>query len=230
MTTAVGKLRAAISRHRWLWLTIVAAFPLLYHVLMLLALVTRFAALPNYYVVYDWPGNVAEIIRSTPAVSDMLPIVRDEWLFEVGRMNYDYGNGISEWSMSLIPAKLLIVMCAGALVASTIVLLLPTVRRCTLGQAGSTGAVTGLGAGLVGLSSLTMTWVVCCATPSWIVGLAMLGVSVSTATWLESFGPWLNALGFALLLAGVVWLAARSSGAEEADAITNARNTSLQTG
>lgn len=215
LSTASSRLVAALRRHWRLWFVAVLAFPVLYHVAMLLALVLRFGALPNYFELYDWPGNVAEIIRATPSVIDILAIVPNEWLLEVGRMNYDFGNGISEWSMSLKPTNFLVVMLAGALIAGNAILLLPAERRCSVGEAGGTGVATGLGAGLVGLSSLTMSWVVCCATPSWIVGLAMLGMSVATANWMESFGPWLNALGFGLLAACLVWQLTRADPADD---------------
>jgi hypothetical protein len=52
------------------------------------------------------------------------------------------------------------------------------------------------------MTSATLTWVVCCATPSWIVGLAMLGMSSSLALWLEPFGKIINVLGLIL----VVWI------------------------
>jgi hypothetical protein len=70
-------------------------------------------------------------------------------------------------------------------------------------------AGTGAGAGLVALTGATMPWVVCCASPSWIVGLTMLGMSVATADWLEPVGVWLNVAGFALLAATAFLMAAR---------------------
>ena len=39
-------------------------------------------------------------------VSDQL----DEWLLEIGFMNYAYGRGVSEWSLLIIPHKVAIVM------------------------------------------------------------------------------------------------------------------------
>jgi hypothetical protein len=191
-----------------MWAAVTLAVPLAYLAAMLLALVLRFGALPNYLVVLDWPGNVARIIRSTPAVSDMLPIVASEWLIEIGRMNYDYGNGISEWGMTVVPAKLAAMLVLGALVATNAVLLQPAERACSRIAARGSGAATGLGAAMVAFTSITMTWVVCCSTPSWIVGLAMLGVGVSTANLLEGFGPWIEGLGFALLGATTLILAA----------------------
>jgi len=48
----------------------------------------------------------------------------------------------------------------------------------------------------------------------------MLGVGLSTAAWLEGAGPWLNALGFLLLLASIfrlAWLKSRTGGAARPD-------------
>lgn len=199
--------RAAIRRHFRLWLTVVLVTPVVYVIGMLAALVVRFGDFPNYWTFYNWPENVIEIVRATPAVSDMVPIILDEWLLEVGFMNYDFGHGIAEWSMSVQPAKLVVVLFLGALLGTVLVLAKRDVAVCS--RAASTGARTtaGLGAGMVAVTSLTMTWVVCCATPSWVVGLAMLGVGVSTALWLEWAGPWLSFAGFALLIGTGVVLA-----------------------
>jgi len=204
---ALATLKDRVVRRPRLWLAIVLGFPVAYYLTMLGALVLKFGNLPNYVVVYNWPANVAGIVRATPAFSDMLPIIADEWLLEVGYMNYDFGNGISEWSLSLIPAKMLVILFLAALIATNVVLLLASARRCARRELGSPGVATGLGAAMVSLASITMSWVVCCAAPSWIVGLAMLGVGLSTAAWLEGAGPWLNGFGFLLLLAATLRLA-----------------------
>lgn len=206
MTAAMADLREAVGRHRRLFLAIMFGLPLAYFVLMLTSLIVKFGVLPNYFELYNWPVSVGEIIRSTPSVSDMLPIIADEWLLEVGYMNYDYGAGISEWSMSIIPWKTVVMLVLGALLAANVVLLLPSERTCRVAAARGAGTASGVGAALVSVTSITMTWVVCCATPSWIVGLAMLGVSVSTAAWLEVFGPWLGGAGFAMLVVSLVLL------------------------
>ena len=72
----------------------------------------------------------------------------------------------------------------------------------------SAGGAAGIGSALVALSNLTMSWVVCCSTPSWVVGLAMMGLGVSTSLALEPYGFWLNAGGFLLLGGSVFWIAA----------------------
>src|SRR5262249_61172458 len=94
----------------WLWASTVAAFFVAFHALQLAPLMLRFEAWPNYVTVHDWPANVARIVRSTPAISDMIPIILDEWLVEIGSMNYSFGRGISESSFVLIPGNAAVVL------------------------------------------------------------------------------------------------------------------------
>lgn len=194
------------------WKTILSwgvAMPLIYQVALLAALVTRFGNLPNYWVFYDWPGNVLRIIRSTPSISDMPPIIANEWLIEIGYMNYDYGLGISEWALTVVPANLLALGIMGMLVGFCLSLVRP--GTCQTSVARSSQGATALGASLVLLTNATMSWVVCCATPTWVVGLAMLGVGVSTSLMLEGLGPWLSGAGFGLLMALAFALAWRQA-------------------
>lgn len=193
--------RSAIRTRLNLWLAICLGFVGLYYALLLLTMVLRFGNLPNYVTPYDWFGNVARIIRSTPSYADMLPIIRDEWLLEIGYMNMSFGHGISEWSLNLIPAKILLILVLGALIATVWVLAQEQRMVCSRRELGATAAGSGIGAGLVALTGATMSWVVCCATPSWIVGLAMMGMGVATANWLEPAGTWVAAAGFGFLLA-----------------------------
>ncbi|MBM7067191.1 hypothetical protein [Actibacterium sp. 188UL27-1] len=65
-----------------------------------------------------------EVIRPIPAVA-WIPLsilmwpteesssIWEEWLIEIGRMNYDYGTGISEWSLNVVPARLLVLAILG---------------------------------------------------------------------------------------------------------------------
>jgi len=209
------RIRGAVTVRRRLWLGIALGFPLVYYALMFAALVIRFQAWPNYAVTYDWFGNVAEIIRSTPALSDMGPIIAQEWLFEVGRMNYDFGNGISEWSLNINPAKVLVVCLLGGLIATLTALMATRPARCTASRLNGAGAAGGLGAALVAMTNVTLAWVVCCATPSWVVGLAILGLGVSSSLWLEQFGWWIEYAGFALLLASLYVLSSDAKTAVE---------------
>ncbi|WP_161635701.1 hypothetical protein [Actibacterium mucosum] len=180
-------------------------FALLFQVLMMIALIVRFQALPNYVTGYNWVANVAWIIKSTPSWSDIPPIVWEEWLLEIGKMNYDYGMGISEWSLNVVPSRLLVLFILGA----TVSLCMALTRRetCSTANTGTLRATTGLGAVLVAMTNATMSWVVCCATPSWVVGLAMLGLGVSTSLAMETMGPVLTGGGFGLLVALILFLA-----------------------
>lgn len=201
-------IRDALSNRFWTWLAISVGMVVVYYTALLLSMVFRFGNWPNYATFYNWPGNVVRIIESTPSLSDTISIIREEWLFEVGYMNMSFGHGISEWSLNLIPAKMLIIWALGILLATIWALNLERRRSCARSNTGFSVVAGGLGSGLVALTGATMSWVVCCATPSWIVGLAMLGVGVATANWLEPIGPWLSAAGF-VLLTGTVFVLSR---------------------
>ena len=146
----------------------------LFQLFMLVALIVRFQALPNYVTGYDWIGNVIHIIRSTPSLSDMGPIIWEEWLIEIGRMNYDYGTGISEWSLNVIPSRLLVLAVLGAMM--TLCMGLLRAETCSAQVSGALKATTGAGAVLVAITNATMSWVVCCATPTWVAGLRCWGL------------------------------------------------------
>ncbi len=192
-------LRREIRTSFWLWLAL--TFGLFASLLLgqLGLLVLRFQALPNYLVVHDWLGGIAGIVRRTPAASDALSIMFDEWWVEVGSMSYVYGRGIASWSFVLIPSRAA-VMLVIALLGATIAVLLRALRRtCPLSTrlAATAGAVGGTA--MAAMASMTITWVVCCAAPTWIVGLAVLGVSVATAFALQPLGFWLTGFGLGLL-------------------------------
>ncbi len=184
-------------------------FAVLFQVLMLIALIVRFQDLPNYITVYDWIGSAVHIIQSTPSWRDAAGIIWEEWLIEIGFMNYDFGMGISEWSLNVVPSRLLVLFVLGAAVSFCLAL----VQRdaCETGASNTMRATTGLGAVLVAMTNATMSWVVCCATPSWVVGLAMLGLGVSTSLALETMGPILTSAGFGLLALLILVLAIRKT-------------------
>jgi hypothetical protein len=200
-------IRAAIRPRFGCWLAIALGTFVVYYAGLLAALVYRFGNWPNYAVLYDWPTNVAHIFRSTPSRADALTIAQDEWLLEIGYMNMSFGRGISEWSLTLVPPKMAVILALGALMATAWALIAERRSVCAAAPGLAAVAATGLGAGFVGLTGATMSWVVCCATPSWIVGLAMLGMGVATANWLEPAGTYLSLAGFALLGLGVARLA-----------------------
>lgn len=210
MTRSLEPLAAVVKRS---WPTLILcglAFALLGQVLQLILLVIRFGELPNYIINYEWVSSVVTIVQSTPSVRDMLPIIFEEWWIEIGFMNYDYGNGISEWSLNVIPSRLIILFVMGAM--TTTLLMLRKNKACQRGTGNLTLAGASLGTLLIYGTSAAMSWVVCCATPSWVVGLAMLGLSVSLSLALEDLGPTLFYSGFALLSLSV-FLASRDQAA-----------------
>lgn len=207
MTATLAILRTqarAAWKHLVLW---GLAFALIFQIIMLVALIVRFQDLPNYVTFYDWPGHVLTIFQSTPSWNDAVRIAWEEWLIEVGYMNYDYGMGISEWSLNVVPSRLLVMFGLGALTGLSVQLMRPD--TCSAITLRSSSVATGFGALLVAMTNATMSWVVCCATPTWVVGLAMLGLGVSTSLALETMGPLLAGLGFGLLVAMILFLAWR---------------------
>jgi hypothetical protein len=201
-------LRREIAANRGRWLAIVLAVVTGYEILQLALLIIRFEKFPNYLALHDWPANVMRIIRSTPAVADMIPIILDEWLIEIGSMNYSFGRGIAEWSFVLLPAKLVVVLAVAILFATDIVLLRAASQACSLST--RVGALTAAASGtlLAGAATTTITWVVCCAAPSWVVGLAVMGLSTTAALTLQPIGSWLVLAGLAALAVPGIGLAA----------------------
>jgi len=218
MTSALACLRREFPARSWLWVSVVAAFFVSFHGLQLATLMVRFEATPNYVAVHDWPANVARIVRLTPAISDMIPIILDEWLVEVGSMNYSFGRGIAEWSFVLIPGKAVVVLGIAALVATNLVLLRAAWKTCGIFAPLGSSVATGAGALIAGAAVTTITWVVCCAAPTWVVGLAVMGVGVTTALALQPFGGWLLVLGLSTLVTSAIFLLRQLSGRRSRDA------------
>ena len=206
MKLAARILREVLASRRS-WAAMVIGFFLGFQLLQLAILVLRFEAFPNYVTFHDWPGNVAGIVRSTPSMIDVVQIVLDEWLVEIGSMNYAFGRGIAEWSFVLMPAKLVVVLLIAVLLATDVVLLRSVRNACSLSAQVGTAAATATGALIAGATLTTITWVVCCAAPTWVVGLAVMGVSVTTALALQPIGDWLTLLGIATLLGLAIVLA-----------------------
>ena len=176
-----------------------------------MALMIKFQQMPNYFTTYNWLENVSLIIESTPSWLDRLMIINDEWLLEIGYMNYDYGVGLSQWSLFVVPSKVLGVLTLNAMLV-TLYLLMRASKPCDRNHyIHATGLAGGLGASLIALASITMSWVVCCSTPTWVVGLAMMGLGVSTSLWLEPLGLWMQSMGFILLFVAMYFAANRQS-------------------
>lgn len=205
--SALAVLRREVRAEARLWLALTLGLFASLLLSQLALLVLRFQAFPNYLVVHDWPGNLARIARKTPSVTDAVSIMLEEWWIEVGSMSYVYGRGIAEWSFVVIPARAAVMLVIAMLVATIAVLLLALRRTCPLPMrlAASAGALGGTF--MAAMASMTITWVVCCAAPTWIVGLAVLGVSVSTAFALQPLGGWLTGLGLGLLCMIILALA-----------------------
>ena len=208
---------AGIVRWRLTILAFAIGFPVAFYLLLLAVLVVKYGHMPNYATRYDWIGNVLRIIHGTPSVTDMVPIILNEWLLEIGYMDYQYGHGVAEWSLSIIPHKLAIMSLAGALIGLNIVLLnerrasQSLVQECT--RACRSGLFTCLGALFAGLTSATVFSVACCAVPSWAGSLTILGMETSLAFTLEPFGPLASLTGIMALAVSALWLA-RDNGSE----------------
>lgn len=207
--TAWAIARETIRQRRRAWLALTLGLALLYHVGLAASASVSTGHLPNYIRFYDWPANVLRIIQSTPSVFDMPSIINDEWLIELGAINYHYGHGIAEWSLAIIPSHVAVALLFSALVATNILLLRRSREACPLVERGAGATATGIGAVFVGTANITMTWVACCSTPSWVVGLSLLGVETSSAFVLLPYGNALAGAGFAVLALSTCWLAWR---------------------
>jgi hypothetical protein len=208
LAVLVRELRVSLC----LWLALAAGFFLGFELLQLALLILRFQTFPNYLTAYDWPGNIARIVRMTPSVADMVSIALDEWLIEIGSMDFAYGHGIAEWSFVLVPAKAAVALVVALLLAANVVLLRALRKACPLPVRLGASIIAAGGALIAGAATMTMTWVVCCAAPSWVVGLAVLGVGVATAFALQPIGGWLSLAGIVLLAATATALARRLPG------------------
>jgi ABC-type nitrate/sulfonate/bicarbonate transport system permease component len=206
----VRAVMAGFVRRRGIIVAFAIGFPIVFYLLLLGVLVAEYGHLPNYVTRYDWIANVLRIIASTRSVADMVPIILDEWLLEVGYMDYDYGHGIADWSLSIVPHKLAIMSLAGALIGLNVALLLERQTARTLSQdclrACRSGLLTSVGALFAGLTGATVFSVACCAAPSWAGSLAVLGVETSVTFALEPFGPIASLVGIAALVVSALWL------------------------
>jgi hypothetical protein len=204
-----GVMWETAREHRLLLLVTTVSFVIIYYLILLAIVVVRIGSLPNYAVLYNWPADVLNIIRSTPSVWDMLPIINNEWIFETGYKNYDYGHGIAEWSLAIIPPKVLVVTILGAMSTLSVLLLRRARNRCNVGTRGAGAAAAGLGSFLIAMTNVTLFWVSCCSTATWVVGLSLLGLETATAYVLLPYGTAISLAGFALLLATNYFLASQ---------------------
>lgn len=199
---ALALILRAIRGNFGRWLAIAVGAAALYNAALLAATILRFGTWPNYVKVHALIDAVRLIFKGTPDLVDALALLSDEIWIEIGYMHPSFR--VAEWSFNIMPARLSLVLLGGALLATYVVL----GRACTARSRSSTAAV-GAGSTLIAFTSATLMWVVCCSSPSWVVGLAMLGLGVSTSLALEPLGLLLTLSGFVLLFAGIVAKASR---------------------
>jgi hypothetical protein len=209
---AVSQVTQGLGRSWTLIAVFALVFPVVFYLLLLAVLMIEYGHLPNYLTFYDWFDNVQRIIASTKSVADMVPIILDEWLIETGYINYDYGHGVAEWSLSIIPHKFAILSLAGALIGLNVALLVGRPSTGTWWQQffrmGRFGVLTGVGALCAGMTNATVFSVVHCATPSWVGSLAVIGFDSYDVFPLEPYGPLISFAGLAALAVSA-WLIVR---------------------
>jgi hypothetical protein len=204
--TAYIRLTISLIRRNWLlFLLISIGFPLFYYLVLLLLTMWRFGEIPNYVEVYNIFHVYKQIFDGTPSLTDALMILKDEAWIETGYKNPEY-YGVATWSYMLIPPKMLLVFLMGMLLGLFAVLTVSSRKMaCQLKSEKKLVAAAGLGSTFVCLTSATLTWVVCCATPSWVVALSMLGMSSSLALWLEPMGKVMTMLGIGIMLVIIIY-------------------------
>ena len=191
------------GKQRWgLLLLTSVGFVVLYYSGLLLLTMLRFGEIPNYVVFHDVFHVYGLIFEGTPSLLDMIPILIDEPWFETGYKNPNY-YGVATWSFMLIPPKMMLVFLMGFLLGIfTVLVMYGRNRSCQMVTDKRLYAAAGVSSVFISLTSATLTWVVCCATPSWVVALAMLGMSASLALWLEPLGNLLTISGLLVM----VWI------------------------
>jgi hypothetical protein len=225
---ALGVMRDTIREHWRLLLVMTFGFSVAYYFILLAIVIVRIGSLPNYVVFYNWPADVLNIIRSTPSLSDVLPIISNEWIFETGYKNYDYGHGIAEWSLAIIPPKVVVVMLLGALSGLGFLLLRRARAHCSARAQGAGAMAAGLGSFLIAMTNVTLFWVSCCSTATWVVGLSLLGLETASAYALLPYGTALSVVGFAILLTSNYVLARLSLPRPPRRPATTARRLAIQ--
>jgi len=201
----------AVVRRRWmLWLSLVAAGTALYYAGLLLVMVLRFDQVPNYAVLYHVFDSYLNIWRSTPSAADALHIMANEPLFETGFRSPSFG--IAEWTLTIILPNLVQVMAVSAL-GSTFAVLMRESRRLACPANHADKAALGVGAGIMAMCSASLTWVVCCASPSWYVALTIMGVSLSLAQAIGAYYTPMITVGMGLFVVAIVLQARRIAAA-----------------
>lgn len=190
-----------ITKHYWkVLLATSVGFVVLYYSGLLLLTMLRFGEIPNYVEFHPVLHVYGLILEGTPSLLDAIPILIDEPWFETGYKNPAY-YGVATWSFMLIPPKMLLVLLMGILLGIFVATVLHSRNKsCQLKTDKRLVAAAGISSTFISLTSATLTWVVCCATPSWSVALAMLGMSASLALWLEPLGNVLTITALAVMV------------------------------
>ena len=205
----------AIRRHPWAFALTFLGFLLGYHALLALMVILRFDGMPNYFSYHDVVKNLGLIMEGTGHWGDRLRLFYQEPWLEFGYANPEY-YGIAEWSFMIMPSRLILVALTALALGLSLVLWLDARNR----TASQCLAVGGGGALMLGLGTASLTWVVCCAYPSWVVLLAMLGMGTNLALSLEPWGAALVITGVVLQLSVVVYLARAASRATPPTALS----------
>lgn len=187
----------AIRARRGLWLAVTVGFVVGYYLLLILVMTVRFGELPNYVTFSNIIDAYRLIWIGTPNLGDVLSLMSAEVLIETGYHHPVYRLAL--WSVDVMPAKTAVILLLGALVATYVVLTRRAQENCPVRLAAGTATATGLGAGLVGLSSATLFWAVCCGAPNWAVTLALLGFGIDTSYAMEPFGGLITIFGMAVV-------------------------------
>lgn len=216
VSAALSPMLAVIRARTLSWAAIAVGILVGYYVLQLAAVSFGLWQLPNYFVWYDYIGNVQRIFAGTPSSSDALKIMQDEWLIETGHKSYAYGNGVALWSLNVQPMRILQILMAGGLIAAC-ALMLRSGRQTMISRQRavrfSCVALAGLGAAMVAVGNATLSWVVACLSPSWIATLHMIGLDANVVDSIEPYGAAVTFIGFVFLTAGSVGVSASLSDA-----------------
>lgn len=180
-------------------LGIALGFTVTYYALVMVFTIVRFGEIPNYVEFYNIFHVYREIWDGTPSLLDMIPIAADEAWFETGYKNPLY-YGVATWSYMLIPPKMLLVFVFGLLLGLFNALLAYSRSLgCDMQHKRGLLAGAGFGSTMIALTNITLTWVVCCATPTWVVALTMLGMSASLSLLLQPLGNVMTLLGLGVM-------------------------------
>ena len=200
-----GILLQQIRAHRLRLLLMSLLMTAGFELLLILILMVRFWALPNYFQQFDLLGSYQLILKGTPDLRDTLQLLAAEPWLEIGYKDPDY-YGIELWSLMLLPAKMLNIFGV-SLLLNLSYLLTAAARQlpCPTSARRYAFGVSGVGSAMFCLTNVTVTWVVCCATPTWVVMFTMMGLSSSLALSIQPFGMALGGIAMVLMLMAILY-------------------------